>query len=56
MHFESIASLPAKGESTYKVRVEGVQQGDKRFKVEMRSGNDTSAPVVEEESTMVYAD
>lgn len=53
--FETIVRLPAKGESTYKVRVEGVQAGDQRFTVQMTS-DDTTSPVVEEESTRVYAD
>ena len=53
--FDSIARLPAKGESIYSVRVEGVQAGDQRFKVQMTS-DETKTPVVEEESTRVYAD
>lgn len=53
--FDAINRLPAKAESTYSVRVEGVQPDDHRFKVQMTSDNTTS-PVVEEESTRVYAD
>lgn len=53
--FESIPALPAKGESVYSVRVEGVTAGDQRFTVHMKSDTMTK-PVVEEESTRVYAD
>lgn len=53
--FDAINRLPPKGESSYSVRVEGVAEGDKRFRVEMTS-DDTRTPVVEEESTIVYAD
>ena len=53
--FEPIPKLPAKGESTYTVRVEGTQAGDQRFTVQMTS-DETTKPVVEEESTRVYAD
>ena len=53
--FDKISRLPAKRESSYTVRVEGVQPSDHRFKVEMFSDS-MSAPVVEEESTRVYAD
>ena len=53
--FEAISSLPAKGVSTYNVRVEGLQENDHRFHVEMISDGMTS-PVVEEESTRVYSD
>lgn len=53
--FDAISRLPAKRESNYTVRVEGVQANDHRFKVEMFSDS-MSTPVVEEESTRVYAD
>ena len=53
--FEAISSLPAKGVSTYNVRVEGLQENDHRFHVEMLSDG-MNTPVVEEESTRVYSD
>jgi len=53
--FEAINSLPAKGISTYNVRVEGVQENDHRFTVRMTSDG-MSRPVTEEESTRVYSD
>ena len=53
--FAPIAKLPAKGEASYTVRIEGTQAGDHRFTVQMKS-DETTTPVVEEESTRVYAD
>ena len=53
--FAPIEQLPAKGEASYTVRVKGVQAGDQRFRIRMTS-DDTSAPVIKEESTRVYAD
>jgi len=52
---DAIARLPAKAESTFQLRVKGVQAGDQRFRVEMTS-DEMSTPVVKEESTRVYAD
>jgi len=50
-----ITRLPAKGESTYTIRVQGVTAGDQRFRVEMTS-DATLVPVIKEESTRVYSD
>lgn len=53
--FDKMPRLPAKGESTFKIQVEGIQAGDQRFRVQMTS-DETDSPVVKEESTRVYSD
>ena len=53
--FDSIPSLAAKGESSYRIRVKGVAAGDQTFRVRMTS-DDIAAPVFKEESTKVYTD
>ena len=55
IYFDAIRKLPVKGESTYSVRVEGVEDDDHRFRVEMTSEG-MKTPVVETESTRVYSD
>ena len=55
VRFQPIARLAAKQSATYRIQVRGRAEGDQRFKVQMTS-TDTPTPVVEEESTRVYAD
>jgi uncharacterized repeat protein (TIGR01451 family) len=53
--FEPLAHLEPQGESIYRIHVEGIRSGDQRFHVQMTS-DETTTPVVKEESTRVYAD
>jgi uncharacterized repeat protein (TIGR01451 family) len=53
--FEALPRLAPKEEATFRIHVQGTQSGDHRFRVQMVSG-ETTAPVIKEESTRVYAD
>ena len=53
--FEPLPRLAPKADTTYRVRVRGIQPGDLRLRVELSTG-EISQPVNKEESTRVYAD
>lgn len=53
--FAPIDRLPAKGEVTYKILVQGTEANDYRIRVRMTS-DDIATPVIKEESTRVYSD
>ena len=53
--FEGLERLAPKADTTYRVRVRGVQPGDQRFRVQVQS-DEMESPVTKEESTRVYAD
>ncbi len=53
--FETLATLPVKGEAMYKIRVKGTTAGDSRFRVKLTS-DQIKAPIVKEESTRFYKD
>jgi len=54
VQFESLAQLAPKAETTYRVRVQGLQPGDLRFRVQLLT-DEMQEPVTKEESTRVYA-
>ena len=53
--FETLATLPVKGEAVYKVRIKGTTAGDSRFRVKLTS-DQIKAPIVKEENTRFYKD
>jgi uncharacterized repeat protein (TIGR01451 family) len=53
--FETLATLPVKGEAVYKVRVKGTTAGDCRFRVKLTS-DQIKTPIVKEENTRFYKD
>ncbi len=53
--FEPIPSLAPKADTTYRVRVKGIQTGDLRTIVQLQT-DDMRIPVTKEESTQVYSD
>ncbi len=53
--FEPLPRLAPKADTTYRVRVQGLQPGDLRLKVQVAS-DDIRNPVTKEESTQVYAE
>lgn len=53
--FETLATLPVKGEALYKVRVKGTTSGDCRFRVKLTS-DQIKSPIVKEENTRFYKD
>ena len=55
IRFESLARLAPKADTTYRVRVQGVQPGDLRVRVQLLT-DEMDRPVVKEESTRVYSD
>lgn len=55
VHFEGLARLAPKADSTYRVRVQGLQPGDLRTRVQLLT-DEMQEPVTKEESTRVYAD
>ncbi len=54
VQFESLAQLAPKAETTYRVRVQGLQPGDLRIRVQLQT-DEMQDPVTKEESTRVYA-
>ncbi|MFH1923117.1 MAG: DUF11 domain-containing protein, partial [Planctomycetota bacterium] len=52
--FDPLPRLAPKADTTYRVRVQGLQPGDQRFSARLQTGE--SAPVTKEESTRVYSD
>ncbi len=53
--FEPIDNLPAKSETVYRIRAQGVTAGDVRLKVQLTT-SEIPQPITKEESTRVYAD
>lgn len=53
--FESLANLAPKADTTYRIRVQGVQPGDQRVRVQLMT-DEMQEPVTKEESTRVYRD
>lgn len=53
--FDALGTLPAKSETVYRVRAQGVTAGDVRLKVQLVT-DDIRTPITKEESTRVYAD
>lgn len=53
--FEPLQRLAPKADTTYRVRVQGLQPGDLRVRVQVKT-DEMEAPVIKEESTRVYAD
>ena len=51
--FEPIATLAAKGEAVYRVKIRGTTAGDLRFRVQLTC-DQVRTPVVKEESTRFY--
>jgi len=55
--FAGLPRLAPKADTTYRVRVQGLQSGDQRVRVELLTDEMKSGtPVVKEESTQVYSD
>jgi uncharacterized repeat protein (TIGR01451 family) len=54
VQFESLAQLAPKAETTYRVRVQGLQPGDLRIRVQLQT-DEMQEPVTKEESTRVFA-
>jgi uncharacterized repeat protein (TIGR01451 family) len=55
VQFESLARLAPKADTTYRVRVQGLQPGDLRVRVQLLA-DEMQGPVTKEESTRVYRD
>ena len=55
VQFEALARLAPKAETTYRVRVQGLQPGDLRVRVQLLT-DEMQDPVTKEESTRVYRD
>jgi hypothetical protein len=53
--FEGLARLAPKADTTYRIRVQGLQPGDLRIRVQLLT-DEIRTPVTKEESTRVYAD
>ncbi len=53
--FSPLARLAPKADTTYRVRVQGIQPGDLRTRVHLRTA-EMQTPVMKEESTRVYSD
>lgn len=53
--FQPIAKLAPKANTTIRVRVQGIQSGDGRFRVQLMT-DEMSRPVTKEESTRIYSD
>ena len=53
--FEGLSRLAPKAETTYRVRVQGLQPGDLRIRAQLLT-DEIQTPVTKEESTRVYSD
>jgi uncharacterized repeat protein (TIGR01451 family) len=53
--FEPLPRLAPKADTTYRLRVQAIQAGDVRLRVELLT-DEISTPVLKEESTRIYAD
>ena len=53
--FEPVPRLAPKADTTFRIRVQGLQAGDQRLRVQVQS-DEMQTPVTKEESTRVYAD
>jgi len=54
--FDGLARLAPKADTTYRVRVRGIQPGDLRLRVQLLTDEMRGIPVTKEESTRVYSD
>ncbi len=55
VYFEGLPRLAPKADTTYRVRVQGLQPGDQRLSVKLQTA-EMDTPVTKEESTRVYSD
>ncbi len=55
VRFESLGQLAPKADTVYRVRVQGLEAGDLRMRVQLMA-DDMDRPVIKEESTRVYSD
>jgi uncharacterized repeat protein (TIGR01451 family) len=55
VQFEGMARLAPKADTTYRIRVQGLQTGDLRTRIQLLT-DEMQEPVTKEESTRVYAD
>jgi uncharacterized repeat protein (TIGR01451 family) len=55
VEFEPLARLAPKADTTFRLRVQGLQAGDLRVQVQLKT-DEMQTPVTKEESTRVYAD
>ena len=53
--FEALPRLAAKADTTYRIRVQGLQPGDLRLRVQLLT-DEIRTPIVKEEGTKVYSD
>ncbi len=53
--FETLSKLAPKADATYRIRVQGLQPGDQRIRVQLQT-DELQPPVTKEESTRVYSD
>jgi len=53
--FEGLSRLAPKADTTYRVRVQGLQPGDLRLSVQLLT-DEMTTPVIKQESTQVYSD
>ncbi|REJ69597.1 MAG: DUF11 domain-containing protein [Planctomycetota bacterium] len=53
--FAALNRLAPKADTTYRIRAKGLQAGDQRIRVQLRS-DDERQPVTKEESTLIYSD
>ncbi|MEX0938083.1 MAG: hypothetical protein WDZ59_09500 [Pirellulales bacterium] len=55
LHFEPLRKLAPKADVTYRAKIKGIQPGDQRLVVQVRT-DEVTDPVTKEESTQVYGD
>jgi uncharacterized repeat protein (TIGR01451 family) len=55
VRFDKLPRLAPKADTTYRIRVQGLNAGDLRMRVQVVT-NEITTPIVKEESTRVYAD
>ncbi len=55
VRFEPLGRLAPKADTTYRIRVQGIQPGDQRIRVQLHT-DELQPPITKEESTRVYAD
>jgi hypothetical protein len=53
--FAPLERLAPKADAKFRIRVQGVEEGDQRIRVQVQS-DEMDSPVTKEESTNVYAD
>lgn len=55
VRFQELSRLAPKADTTYRIRVQAVEAGDARIRVQLLT-DEMKAPVTKEESTQIYAD